>query len=148
MEIEEIKQLSLRELILAMVEGLRNPTTKIDMGSFGSKTYKFLGLLEICHGCAATNALCNLLDIDLRYLKKNRPRVSENFEGKDASFICQLEHAYDILRQGNAKRFIQGLNNMGFNFPNSDNHPWLPYLTVNYRESELKVYEDFANSLT
>jgi len=53
--IEKIKSLTPKEVIMAMVEGLQNPKTKIKMSTYGYKDGN-----NICYGCAATNCLLTL----------------------------------------------------------------------------------------
>lgn len=51
---QKILSLSAKEIIMAMVEGLKNPKTKIDMSTYGTVSQ------GICYGCAATNAIIHI----------------------------------------------------------------------------------------
>lgn len=52
-----LRQLTPKQVIIAMVNGLKHPRTKIDMETFGRKEG------GVCYGCAATSAICELFDI-------------------------------------------------------------------------------------
>ena len=93
---EKIQSMTAEEIIMSMVDGLKNPVVKVDMDSFGHKDDT-----GICYGCAATNAICKLGDLnpneelpidifstDRKYIESSR-------------LIDIYETAIDDLRQGN-----------------------------------------------
>ena len=51
---ETVRAMSMKEIIMAMVNGLRNPHVKVVMSSFGHMKD------GICFGCAATNTVCEI----------------------------------------------------------------------------------------
>ena len=74
---EKVQAMSAKEIIMAMVEGLRNPVTKIHMGTYG----KVEG--DVCYGCAATNAICKIGKISLdEFLKVANLKVVKQFKLK------------------------------------------------------------------
>lgn len=92
----KIKSMSAKEIILAMVDGLMNPVTKIDMYTFG--WYED----GICYGCAATNAICRIgmLDPEVELLSISGPKYR-----KYSDLISGFEDAVDCLRNGYIKRY-------------------------------------------
>lgn len=102
---EKVQSMTAKEIIMNMVEGLKNPTVKIDMYTFGV----FRG--GICYGCAATNAICRLLggfEENVHYIKENE--IADLVEVKwlsnerssilELSFLARFELAIDDLRFG------------------------------------------------
>ena len=65
---DKIRLLSAKEIILVMIEGLRNPVVKVDMETYGQIKH-FESGKNVCYGCAATNALCKIFDITLPEIK-------------------------------------------------------------------------------
>lgn len=134
---EKIKSMSAKEIILAMVDSLKNPVTKVNMYSFGS--YED----GICYGCAATNAICRIgmLDPEVELLSISGPKY-RNY----SDLISGFEDAIDCLRNGYIKRYNSLAQKYGFatitestELPKIDND--------SYQDPEvLQAYIDLANS--
>src|SRR5690606_9344937 len=89
---KKVKSMSAHDIIMAMVDGLRNPRTKINMRTFGEIRD------GICYGCAATNAVLRIMDA-------KEEEVEEHFHGRrsdsyKASPLWQFESAINFLRCG------------------------------------------------
>lgn len=127
-EIEEkLKALSAKEIIMAMVNGLRNRHTEIDMSSFG----KIVG--QVFFGCAATNCI-----IEITKLKPEEEiRIScENY----SELFVKFESAIDYLRKGG----ICGFNSIWDYAQIVDPYIYLPTLENYYTEEQLQKYVELA----
>lgn len=52
---ETVQKMTIKEIILAMVNGLKKEHVKVDFNYFG-----YVAPNGICYGCAATNAICEI----------------------------------------------------------------------------------------
>lgn len=100
--VEKIKALSAKEIILLMVEAIKNPVTVLDMDTFG--------VIEkgVCYGCAATNVICKLNSFNTDYLLKNNFGISTSHlfsDGEERVFIAAFEDAIDSLRLGSLNSY-------------------------------------------
>lgn len=133
----KIKSMTAKEIIMAMVDGLMNPVTIIDMDTFGSYDN------GICYGCAATNAICRIgmLDPDIELPSMTGPKY-RNYSG----LISGFEDAIDCLRNGYIKRYNSFAQEYGFatiktstELPEIDND--------NYQDPKvIQAYIDLANA--
>lgn len=145
---EKVQAMSAKEIIMAMIEGLRNPITHINMGTYGDI------INGICYGCAATNTICNIANLDIDYLYNNKPKGTmalifsekptkyiEYDEGE--SFLNYFESAINSLREGDigSYNFYAKDINISLIEPNEP----LPYLNNSYTEEELLEYVKLAN---
>ena len=133
----KIKSMTAKEIIMAMVDGLINPVTKIHMNTFG------LYDNGICYGCAATNAICRIgmLHPEVELKSIAGPKYRNHSE-----LISVFEDAIDCLRNG----YIEGYNSLagqhGFaiiktptKLPEIDND--------NYQDPKvIQAYIDLANA--
>lgn len=148
-EIEDkIKNLTPKQMIMAMVDGLRKRHVCITMSSYG-----FIDNDNICYGCAATNALCEL-GCNSTELPSFNSEDGQGFsEGGLFQMISNFESLVDTLRNGgehilffncfnsNCRDYkLQNLKLKFFGFEEE-----LPYLGDNYTEEQLQVYERLAN---
>ena len=95
----KIKSLTPKQVIMAMVEGLKNPKTEINMYTYGKVVD------GVCFGCAATNAICQIFAIEdpVPYISDGgnhgfstvATRLSE-----DSSTVNTFESAINALRLG------------------------------------------------
>lgn len=136
-EIEEkIKSMSAHDIIMAMVEGLRNPKTKIDMSTFG----EIRG--EVCYGCAVTNAIMHIIDANENEVKSHVIRRSAYaFSG---SFLSEFESAIDYLRMGYAHYYNSCAMQAGFAQITPMPGQKLPELGDYYTKDQLQEYEKLA----
>lgn len=147
----KIRSLTPKQVIMAMVDGLKNPKTKIKMNTFG---YQEGG---VCYGCAATNTLCQIFDINdpvgwLPVVKDSEvldtcsitpgfrlsaPKLYEITED-----IMNFENAIDYLRRGDLLSANFALSYSGIN-PikyNNEIEDALPRLTDSYTLEDLEPY--------
>jgi len=135
---------------MAMVRGLQNPVTKIDMGTFG--TVKNKGKEKVCFGCAATNTLCEIGKFTTKDIFK-----IQNFNGADSfsnnikekEFLKVFEDAIDDLRRGSGSLYGIGSYNRkasscGFAKIKPKKNLDLPALEDNYTKEDLKPYIELA----
>ena len=142
---DKVKAMSAKEIIMAMVEGLQNPTTdRIDMSTFGNIHD------GLCYGCAATNAICRIAGKNFEYglpnLLGTRARITDSIGSY--AIVDRLERAIDYLRLGNIRKCNISLEGAGLSTIKFDeyNPPELPaLLSSNYLEN-LQPYIDLANS--
>lgn len=91
---EKVQSMTAKEIIMAMVNGLKHEWTKISMSTFGDV------FDNVCFGCAATNAVCEIRQKP--YLKEflvDRTSRAEGL-GTSYSFLEGFEIAIDNLRSG------------------------------------------------
>lgn len=134
---EKVKSMSAYEIIMSMVEGLRNPKTEIDMGTFGEIRD------GVCFGCAATNAILNIMDVgtEQEVVDHIFGRRSRDYKG---STLWQFENAIDQLRQGGVGCYNEYAREFGFVQITPIPGEKLPRLSNNYTEEQLQEYVKLA----
>ena len=147
----KIRSLTPKQVIMAMVDGLKNPKTKISMSTFG---YQENG---VCYGCAATNALCQLFGIQnpvgwlpsLNDDKVQEPcsrtpgfRISASKLNEITEDIMDFENAVDYLRRGDldAANFALAVLDIAPIRYNNELEAALPRLTDSYTLEDLEPY--------
>lgn len=114
---EKVKSMSAKEIIMAMVEGLRNPSTKVDMGTFGrAKIVSLLGitLKATCYGCAATNTICNISGKKFTPNNIKGSKDKANFIDGSKEFVAHFEESIDRLRRGKTQWYNYLAKSEGF----------------------------------
>ena len=124
------------EIVLAMVESLRNPVTEIDMYTFGEVRK------GVCYGCAATNTICRLGE--LVPLEELGNEDGTRYDVNSWSVIDRFEIAIERLRRGEVEWYSLMASGFFAECPTKYAHTLLPCITNGYTEEELKAYEDFA----
>ena len=136
----KVRAMSAKEIIMAMVDGLKNPTTdEVQMYTFG-----FQRETGECIGCAATNAICRIAGKKFEYDGRGMRipfSISENI-----SFLLDFEQAIDSLRLGNVWQYDMLARQMGIAVIVIDPHVELPILTTENYLRKLQPYIDLANS--
>lgn len=133
---DKVRSMSAKEIIMAMVNGLRKRHTEIDMNDWGR-----INDQGTCFGCAATNCI-----IEIDGTKDNLFNYSESktrlfFE----NIVGDFEDAIDSLRRGNIE-WYNGYATVGhFAQISNPNSIELPILTDEYTEADLLIYEQLAN---
>lgn len=142
---QKIRALSPKEFIMAMVNGLRNPLTQINMGSFGHVEG------TTCFGCAATNAIGNIYgSVDLLIKHKSSwgclpPHT--DVENTHRRFLSRIEDIYDFLRcggEGVLYTVNEQLAELGMFQIEPKPSLHLPRLTNDYTLEDLKPYIELA----
>lgn len=133
MEIDFTKYTA-REILAALVEGLRNPEYKVDMLTYGQQEN------DICIACAATNAVTKLTNVIYSIDNIARYRHLE-FNTLARGQIFNFEMALNNLRAGDLAKYNRYKFAEIVNPRNID----LPYLSNDYTEEQLLVYESLIN---
>ena len=138
----KIRNLTPYEVIDAMIQGLKNPSCKINMHSYGFSTE------GMCFGCAATNAIQYLAD--KKFTPDNINSLSSrskylNINTRDLEYF---EDAINNLRCGYISMANLYLNNLGIKPIEYNQEKDYPRLTTeNYMEN-LHVYEHLRDQQT
>lgn len=135
----EFDKLTPKQVVQAMVDGLRKKHVLVNMHSFGHVKD------GVCYGCAATNAVCELFGV------KFGPDVIANADRR-ADVVHQsfeklrwFENAIDLLRQGDVYAANQWLDCLGIDSIQNWNDLELPFLKDDFTEGELQVYQQLAD---
>lgn len=134
----KIKDMSAKEIILAMIDGLENPVMKVDMNTFGEKKE------GVCYGCAATNAICKLGGFEP---SKEMALYGSRTYSDNSYFLVAFEAAIDRLRRGCVISYNNIAIEDGF-ATIKELETELPAITnQNYQDPEvLKAYRELANA--
>lgn len=131
----KIKSMSAYDIIMAMVEGLRNPRTRIDMDTFG------LMIEGICFGCAATNAILHIMDANEEEVKSHVLYIKSDDCSRAVYFF---ERAINLLRMGRLESYNAYVKDLGFAQITPIPGQYLPDLDNDYTEEQLQEYVKLA----
>lgn len=106
--IEKFKALKPSEIIMAMVNGLRNPTLPVNMNYYVSLDFN-----KNCVGCAAANAICKIDGIGAEEASLGYKVNSLQQHFKNSNFISAFEVAVNNLRLGQIVLCNQDLSLIG-----------------------------------
>ena len=141
--------MSAKEIIMNMVEGLKNPLVKIDMVSYGH----ICDDSNICYGCAATASIARLkgsIEVGKDYLidDLNLVWIEKTLSLELSKFVINFEYAIDHLRTGN----VDGYNNIAIDygfalivFKKTKTFNTLPVLNTDTYLDNLEPYIKLAN---
>jgi hypothetical protein len=104
---EKVKAMTSRQIIMAMVNGLKNPKVKVDMISFGKSVD------NVCYGCAATCAVLQIADVKPVPALMDMSEHNELLDG-DWLFIAEFETAIDNLRRNKVQEYNKIARKRGF----------------------------------
>ena len=147
---EKVRSMTAKEIVQAMIDGLKKPWVKVDMGSFGDFQIerKWFGLIkkEVCYGCAATNTICEIAGI--AFTPDNIWSTGHRATAANATFgfIYDFECAIDYFRMGDiisTNRMFGFLDLPAFPIPSEP----LPELTTENYLVELDHYQKYCDSL-
>lgn len=149
---EKVLALSAKEIVLLMIEAIKNPVIELDFDTFGAVATDMIDNRgERCVGCAATNLVCKIND--------NKPFESEaisnytkraNFIDTHEDFLNSFEDAIDSLRCGDIEDYNTIGSDIGLpELPDNDAAKELVKIdNDNYQdEAILQAYIDYANAL-
>ena len=139
---EIVKAMTAKEIVMAMVQGLRNEHVKIKMESFGDYNIT----TKKCFGCAATNIIC---EISSKVFTSDNILTTEQraqFIESDIHFLCFFEAAINNLRRGEFSEYNQFAEIIGIALIGCEDYS-APCLLNNYSEDELVEWENLANTL-
>ena len=136
---ETVRAMTGKEIVMAMVNGLKKEHLKVDMDTFG------LFYEGICYGCAATNAICEISGVVFTPDNIYATGCKANAVGSDSLFLSYFEDAIDFLRLGNIGFYNDIAEELGI-ATLSEPENILPRLeTGNWREN-LCYYEEYAKT--
>lgn len=141
---ETVGAMSPKQIVMAMVKGLKKEHVRVDMGYFGSTFQE--GENRVCYGCAATNTICEISGVVFtpeNILGRTNRRL---FLETTSHFLAVFETAIDCLRRGDVK---------GYNaYAEGNDMPLLPEPVEKLPKLEtddylqgLPAYVKYANSL-
>lgn len=132
----KIKSMNAHDIIMAMVEGLRKPRTKIDMATFGRMRD------GICYGCAATNAILHIMKA--REDELENYIIVPQYRAYLLSAVYIFESAIDWLRRGRVGMYNLDAKYYGFAKITPIPGLELPCLENDYTEDQLQEYVKLA----
>lgn len=143
---KKILSMSAKEIILSMVDGIKNPVTKIDMYSFGDIQN------GVCFGCAATNMICKIGDLNPRQEIITKEEACVRSHRYRRGYCVNLvidtfETAIDFLRSGNLFSYNALAEEYDFATIQNPEQISLPVIdNDNYKdENVLNAYIELAN---
>lgn len=128
---QTVQQMTAKEIIMAMVNGLEKEHVKVNMDTYGGFRN------GVCYGCAATNAICEIAGVTFDDPQILSTDGRARFISTDYDFIDNFECAINHLRSG----YIEDYNEMAkyIGIAEIDSHGMnmaLPELeTHNYKEN-------------
>lgn len=141
---EKVKSMSAKQIIMAMVNGLKKEHVQVDMDTFAS--VKVRKGKKVCFGCAATNAICEISDYKPNvkdFARSNRLGVI--IESTTHNFIQDFELALDYLRRGNISYYNGVATDLGIaTIEEPDYYTKLPQMTNQNWRKVLPFYEALA----
>ena len=90
----KVKSMTSKQIIEAMVNGIKNKHVEIDMNTFGAVED------GICYGCAATNAICEIYGAGISESSILETRSRASYVNSSYTFLDKFEYAIDHLRSG------------------------------------------------
>ncbi len=148
---EKVQSMTAKEIIMTMVESLRNPVTAIQMVTYGHATINVETKKIKCYGCAATNFICRVSKIKPdKWIndRGNRARTlfGETAGWKEYDFLEQFESAINCLRMGDLRNYNYEAKNCGIATITNKHDLFLPWLEDDYTKKQLAVYVQLANT--
>lgn len=144
--VDKIQSMSAKEIVLSMVDALRNPVIKVDVFSWGERKE------GVCYGCAATNQILKISGFDPEKVLGEAEPIYSRFDFVDSNEVVnlkntirQFEMAINDLRKGNIFYYNIFAKKCGIKLL-PEGHS-LPYISNKYGEMELLKFEKFANTL-
>ena len=137
-----VKAMTIKEIVMAMINGLRNPHVEVNMGTYGDVKD------NICFGCAATNTVCEITGKTFTAENIEYYKDRANFIGTNIRFLILFEEAINDLRTGQMfSSYNRCAKQIGIAKVPYINERSLPRLTTDYSKEELDVWEQWANTL-
>lgn len=141
---QKVQSMTAKEIIMAMVNGLKARHVAINMTTFGDV------IDGVCYGCAATNTICEISGVVFNESNIFEPYHAEGVGLKDGDshllvlFISRFEHAINFLRMGQIKSYNiiarqNGIAEIKIPFQSP------PFLGKYFTEKELNCYIELAN---
>lgn len=138
---EKVKSMTFKQIVLAMVAGLRKRWVGVDMGIYGGMTDD-----GVCYGCAATNTICQIHGKAFTPAAINSYYARAAFVGSDSTFLCNFEDAIDCLRCGLHLPYNIRAGGIGLAQAPADYCPGSA-LTTDFTEADLQSWEKSVEHL-
>jgi len=140
---DKVRAMKMSDIVFIMIESLKNPVTKINMGTFGISVVD-----GTCYGCAATNTICYIAGVTFNPKNINVVEQRAKFINVDPEFLKSFERTIDALRCGDLYSYnyfaeILKIAVIPDHFIKTD----LPTLSTSNYTNRLKDYEYFAVAL-
>ena len=140
---QKVKSMSAHDIIMAMVDGLRNPDINVHMSNYGCARN------GICYGCAATVTVMKIGNV---IFDKTNINIEKHTQLIDCSysFLSNFEEAIDSLRRGSIGIYNRRAKQYGFatikngHFPLFRERIELPVLNTDDYKENLHFYEALA----
>jgi hypothetical protein len=137
---QKVRAMSAKEIIMAMVNGLRKQNVIIKMSTYGHYDFGY------CYGCAATNTICEISGIKFNGSEIDNPVSRAKHIKTNPIFLDNFEAAIDQLREGiisgynyYAKKIgIATINGTDFDLPRLETSDYLENLHYYERLAELQ----------
>lgn len=145
-QFEEIVQnMSAREIIMTMVNSLKNPITEINMQTYGKVDSE-----GICYGCAATNFICSVAEITTTDMVEakidHRIRPFNTILDTSGGFLFMFESAINYLRVGDLLRYNTIAVDIGIEKITNNQNISLSILDNGFTPGQLETYVLLANT--
>lgn len=137
----EFDKLTPRQIVQAMVNGLKAKHVLVCMGSFGYRDTE-----GICYGCAATNTLCELAETKFTAEVIASTGKLASAVGSDYESVAFFETAIDALRKGQINIANSWLNKIGIMPIVNPSGLHLPWLDTDFTDKQLEIYQRLADS--
>lgn len=100
---EIVRNMKPHEIVMAMVDGLKNVHYKVQMRTFGFNEN------GVCCGCAATNAIYEISKKKFTVDNIEDRELRANFLECEYYFLNDFEETVDLLRRGHHRSFLYNL---------------------------------------
>ncbi len=143
---KKVQAMKASEIVQAMIDGLNKKWVEVSMGSFGHTVG------TICYGCAATNAICEIMNHKITAAEMDEFKLLKTNENLYRySFLFYFEISIDSLRRGDVDNYNFFANKIDMkNIPKSIERKIKPYLlplyALNYKGG-LHQYQELADLL-
>lgn len=136
---EKVQQMTASEIIMAMVNGLEKKYVNIDMGSYGHVDRN-----NVCYGCAATNAICEINGGILPINAIHNEDIRVEYLNIEFLFLVNFELAIDSLRSGDLIYYNANAKKIGMAQINNPNNSSFVGLTTSNYQNNLEQFIQLA----
>jgi hypothetical protein len=134
---QKVRAMSAKEIIMAMVNGLKKEHVKVTMSIWGEYEN------GRCYGCAATNTICEISGIKFKGSEIDNSRSRAKHIKTNPTFLEHFEAAINELREGCISGYNYYAKNIGIAKINGTDVD-LPRLETSDYLENLHYYERLA----
>lgn len=146
---EQVRSMTGKEIMQAMIDGLTNPKIRIDMSSYGDVKFEpsFVFFKRtVCVGCAATNTICNIAKTTFNKESIATRTSRSSHINCSYDFLSTFEFAIDCLRKGNIEQYNDFARKIDISEISVLNKH-LPELTTTEYKENLHFYQEYCDEL-